>query len=379
MVAARRHKQALAVAFALLALAAADLAVAFLWQPGARNLLHDVLVVFWPLPALAGFLLGAYELFLHRRLISELSQISGPSIVEHLLPSDVLRTFLSSIYGSNEANQDVVSGVLGGNGLRPHGKDLTISTNTTVKLELQGINAKTYHLITTQSYRFRHNVPVDRFVIFATSNVLLRDTISAACRYPLFELYYITDPSLFLDSVDDVLHSTQIAIDYIDHDGKSRSAAPSQIPPLEVKFDQWSNYLTFFREAMGPLPKLSPHNHLGDLRIFECDLSGIAEDHLVRAIRGLTVTSRMLQRTNEGFCYWQAPYPSYVEQIRFEARGLTVDDHSPAHEFSIMPFLFRSNTVTGQWLKADDLDDLTVRSWLLPGHGVALMWREARH
>ncbi|MEV6238022.1 hypothetical protein [Lentzea sp. NPDC051838] len=376
--AARRHKQALAVAFALLGLAAADVAVAFLWQPSARSLLHDVLVVLWPLPALAGFLLLAYELFLHRRLITELSVISGPSIVEHLLPSDVLRTFLSSIYGSNEANQDVVSGVLGGDGLRPHGKDLTISTNTTVKLELQGINAKTYHLITTQSYQFRHSVPVDRFVIFVTSNVLLRDTISAACRYPLFELYYITDPSLFLDSVDDVLHSTQIAIDYIDHDGASRSAAPSQIPPLEVKFDQWPNYLTFFREAMGSLPKLSPHNHLGDLRIFECDLSGIAEDHLVRAIRGLTVTSRMLQRTNEGFCYWQAPYPSYVEQIRFDAKGLTVDQ-SPMHEFSIMPFLFRSNTVTGQWLKADDLDDLTVRSWLLPGHGVALMWREARH
>lgn len=378
MVAARRHKQALAVAFTLIALAAADLAVAFLWQPSSRSLLHDVLVVVWPLPALAGFLLGAYELFLHRRLVRELSQISGPSIIEHLLPSDVLRTFLSSIYGSNEANQDVVSGVLGGNGLRPHGKDLTISTNTTVKLELQGINAKTYHLITTQSYQFRHTVPVDRFVIFVTSNVLLRDTISAACRYPLFELYYITDPSLFLDSVDDVLLSTQIAIDYIDHDGVSRSAAPSQIPPLEVRFDQWPNYLTFFREAMGALPKLSPHNHFGDLRIFECDLSGIAEDHLVNAIRGLSVTSRTLQRTNEGFCYWQAPYPSYVEQISFDARGLTVD-HSPKHEFSIMPFLFRSNTVTGQWLKADDLDDLTVRSWLLPGHGVALMWREARH
>ncbi|SDP23554.1 hypothetical protein SAMN05421507_106123 [Lentzea jiangxiensis] len=377
MVAARRHKQALAVAIALLVLAAADLAVAFLWQPETRSLLHDVLVVFWPLPALAGFLLLAYELFLHRRLVSELSQISGPGIVEHLLPNDVLRTFLSSIYGSHEANQDVVSGVLGGEGLRPHGKDLTISTNTTVKLELQGINAKTYHLITTQSYQFRHSVPVDRFVIFATSDVLLRDTISAACRYPLFELYYITDPSLFLDSVDDVLHSTKIAIDYIDHDGVSRSAAPSQIPLLEVKFDEWPNYLTFFRESTSTQPKRSPHSHLGDLRIFECDLSGIAEDHLVSAIRGLTITSRMLQRTNEGFCYWQAPYPSYVEQICFEARGLTVD-HSPRHEFSIMPFLFRSNTVTGQWLKADDLDDLTVRSWLLPGHGVALMWREAR-
>ncbi|MEU0880307.1 hypothetical protein ABZ345_17025 [Lentzea sp. NPDC005914] len=376
--AARGHKQALAVAGSLILIAAADLTAVLLWQPTSRSLLHDVLVVLWPLPALIGILVGAYELFLHRRLVTEISRISGPSIVEHLLPGDVLKTFLSTIYGSNDANQDVISGVLGGNGLRPHGKDLTISTNTTVKMELQGIDTKTYHLVITQTYQFRHNVPVDRFVILATSNVLLRDTISAACRYPLFELYYVTDPSLFLESVDDLLGSTQIAVEYVDHAGKQRSAAPSQIPLVEVRFDQWPNYLTFFRESMWPLPKLSTHDHLSDLRIFECDLSAIADDHIVSAIRGLSVRSRTLQRTNEGFCYWQPPYPSYVEQIIFDARGLGVDQ-SPEHEFSIMPFLFRSNTITAQWQKADDLNDLTVRSWLLPGHGVALMWREAQH
>ncbi|MFD9698502.1 hypothetical protein [Lentzea sp. NPDC059081] len=375
--AARKHNLALAVALSLVLVAAADLTVVLLWQPTSRSVLHDVLVVLWPLPALVGILVGAYELFLHRRLVAEFGRISGPGIVEHLPPGDVLKAFLTAIYGTNDANQDVISGVLGGTGLRPHGKDLTISTSTSVRMQLQGIDTKTYHLVITQTYQFRHNVPVDRFVILATSNVLLRDTIAAACRYPLFELYYITDPSLFLESVDDLLGSTQIAVDYVDHDGNRRSAAPSQIPPVEVRFDQWSNYLTFFREPMWPLPKLSPHDHLSDLRIFECDLSAIADDHLVSAIRGLSVRSRTLQRTNEGFCYWQPPYPSYVEQIIFDARGLGVDE-SPEHEFSIMPFLFRSNTITAQWQKAEDLDDLTVRSWLLPGHGVALMWREAQ-
>ena len=90
MAAARRHKQALAVAVLLLVVAAADLTAALLWQPTSRSMLHDVLVVLWPLPALAGFLLCAYELFLHRRLVNELSQISGPSIIEHLLPSEVV-------------------------------------------------------------------------------------------------------------------------------------------------------------------------------------------------------------------------------------------------------------------------------------------------
>lgn len=375
----RRRRRAVVAALALLVVAVAGLAATQLWRPAspAGELLRQVFAVAWPLPTLAGLGLLAYELFLHQRLVVELGRISGPNILAHLLPSEVLRTFLSSIYGANEANQDVVSGLLGGEGVHPQGGDLTISTNTTVKLELQGIDAKAYHLVTTQSYQFRHTVPVDRFVLFVTSSVLLRDTISAACRFPLFELYFIPDPSQFLDSVDDMLHSTQIAIDYIDHDNNRRSAEPSQIPPVEVRFDQWPNYLTFFREAMGPLPKLSSHNHLGDLRIFECDLSGIADDHVVRAICGLTINSRTLQRTSDGFCYWQSPYPSYVERITFDVRSLAVD-HAPEQEFSVMPFTFRSNTLPAQWLSAEDLSDLYVRSWVLPGHGIALLWREMR-
>ncbi|SDG23933.1 hypothetical protein SAMN05216553_106333 [Lentzea fradiae] len=376
MEAARKPALALAVASVLILVAAADLAAVLLWQPASRSLLHDVLVVFWPLPAFAGFLLGTYELFLHKRLVTELGRVSGPGIVEHLLPSEVLRAFLSSLYGQNEANNDVIAGVLGGDGLSPRKDDLTISTDTTVKLELQGIDAKTYHLRTTQRYRFRHDVPTDRFVIFATSNATLRDTISAACRHPLFELYFIPDPALFLESVDDLRHSTRIAIDYLDHEGQPRSAEPSQIPPVEVRFDRWSNYLTFFREATGPLGKLSPLDHTSDLRILECDLSDIAEDHVVRAVRGLTVWSRTLQRTNDGFCYWQSPYPSFVDTIGLDARALEVEE-SPRYEFRVMPFTFRSATAAARWLEAGELGDLDVRSWLLPGHGVALLWREA--
>ncbi|WP_258948873.1 hypothetical protein [Lentzea californiensis] len=376
----RRHRRVVVVAVLLLLVAGANLTAVLLWQPSSPTgeLWHQVLLGAWPLPAFVGLALGTYELFLHHRLVAALGRIASPGMMEHLLPSEVLKAFLSSIYGSNEANQDVVSGLLGGEGLRPHGGDLTISTNTTVKIELQGIDSKSYHLITTQSYQFRHQIPVDRFVIFATSSVLLRDTINAACRYPLFELFFIPDQSLFLDSVDDLQHATKIAIDYIDHEGLRRSAEPSQIPPIEVRFDQWSHYLTFFQKAMGPLPKLSPHDHLGDLRIFECDLSGIADDHVVRAICGLTINARMLQRTNDGFCYWQPPYPSYVERIGFDATGLAVD-HALEQEFSIMPFTFRSNTLPAQWLSAEQLQDLYVRSWVLPGHGVALLWREMRN
>jgi hypothetical protein len=97
---------------------------------------------------------------------------------------------------------------------------------------------------------------------------------------------------------------------------------------------------------------------------------------VVRAIRELTVWSRTLQRTNDGFCYWQSPYPSFVDTIIFDATGLAVEQ-SPRHEFRVMPFTFRSATAAARWLEAGELEDLDVRSWLLPGHGVALLWREA--
>ncbi|MGH3979546.1 MAG: hypothetical protein ACRDRZ_11195, partial [Pseudonocardiaceae bacterium] len=72
--------------------------------------------------------------------------------------------------------------------------------------------------------------------------------------------------------------------------------------------------------------------------------------------------------------FWQAPYPCYVERISFDTTGLAVDDDT-SWLFRAVPFTFRSAIVTGGWTPAEHLNDLAVRSWLLPGHGVALLWR----
>lgn len=77
----------------------------------------------------AALLVVAYRRVLRRRLTDELVRLSGPSIVEALLPQQVMTTFLSKIYGDSEATRDVVAGVLGGEGVEPHGADLTISTD----------------------------------------------------------------------------------------------------------------------------------------------------------------------------------------------------------------------------------------------------------
>ncbi|WP_235921426.1 hypothetical protein [Lentzea tibetensis] len=371
----RPRRRVLATACGLLGTGVALLIVAVVADPPYWA--HVLLLEIFPLLTLAGVVLLVYELVLHRWLVHEIARIAGPGMVGNMLPQDVLRTFLDSIYGENAANHDVVSGVLGGEGVRPGGEGLTISTHTTVELEASAIDHDTYHLMSTVSYSFKTPVANDKFVIFATCDPLLRDSIIAGCRLPLCDLWYVGDPDLFHESIEDMLPSVNIGMSYTDESNRLHTAALERVKPTDVKFERWADYLTFFREPMGPMPRQNPRRHLNTLRIFECDLSGLAyADHIVSTIERLTVQVTTLQPVDEGFLYWQSPYPCYVDTISLKVTDLSV--HDRVFEYRIMPFTFRSNTESVRWLPADQLDDLDVRSWLLPGHGVVLVWREAR-
>lgn len=322
----------------------------------------------------AALLVVAYRRILRRRLTDELVQLSGPSIVRALLPLQVMTTFLSEIYGHSEANRDVVAGVLGGVGAEPHGADLTISTHTTVDYELRAVDQQTYELISTVKYSFKENVTDHRFVIFATCDPLLRNSITLACRLPLFESWFVPDRLLFEPSVDAMLTSVNIGIRYTDLDGGNHDVTPGKVELAEVGYRNWPEFLTFFRGPMGSMPRQNPAQYMGTLRIFECDLGELTDvDHIVGSVENLSLQSTTLQRVNDGFCFWQAPYPCYVERISFDAVALTLNGSVP-WLFRVVPFTFRS-TATGGWTPAAQLSDLVVSSWLLPGHGVALLWK----
>lgn len=330
--------------------------------------------------ALAAILLVViYRWVLRRRLMDELVRLSGPSIVRSLLPQQVMTTFLSTIYGDEDANHDVVAGVLGGEGAQPHGADLTISTHTTVDYELRGVDQETYELISTVTYSFKENVTDHRFVIFATCDLVLRDSIALACRLPLFESWFVPDRSLFDQSVDAMLPSVSIGIRYTDLEGGQHDVEPNKIELTEVGYRNWPEYLTFFREPLGTMPRQSPSQYMGTLRIFECDLGELADiDHAVGSVKHLSLRSTTLQRIDDGFCFWQAPYPCYVQRISFHATELDRNGEE-SWLFRIVPFTFRSTIATGGWTQGDQLSDLAVRSWLLPGHGVALLWKPSVH
>ena len=324
-------------------------------------------------------LLVAYRRVLRRHLIDELLRLSGPSIVQALSPHQVMTTFLSEIYGVQDANHDVLVGVLGGEGVQQHGADLTISTHTTVDYELCAVDHGTYELISRVTYSFKENVTNHRFVIFAMCDPLLRDSITLACRLPLFESWFVADRSLFDQSVDAMLPSVHIGIRYTDLDGNRHVGAEGKIELTEVSYRDWPEYLTFFREPLGTMPRQNPAHFMGTLRIFECDLGELTDaDHAVGSVESLSLRSTTLQRVDDGFCFWQAPYPCYVERISFDPAPLAVNG-GPSWLFRVVPFTFRASIATAGWTPAEQLNHLAVRSWLLPGHGVALLWKPAAH
>jgi hypothetical protein len=324
----------------------------------------------------AASLLVMYRLVLRPHLAAELVRLSGPSVVHALPPRQVMTTFLSKIYGEGAANQAFVAGLLGGEGLEPHGGDITSSTHTTVTIELRGVDYETYEATSTVDYSFRENVQEYRFVIFTTCDPFLRDSIALACSLPLYEAWFVPDQSLFDTSVSEMLTSVNIGIRYTDRQGGRHEAEPSRIELTEVGYRDWPEFLRFFREPLGTMPRQDPKHYMRTLRIFEYDLGELAHvDHTVGSVESLSLRASTLQRIDDGFYYWQPPYPCYVESIHFKVADFAVDDDSWL--FRVVPFTFRSGIVTSGWTSAEQLDDLCVRSWLLPGHGVALLWQPA--
>jgi len=329
----------------------------------------------WPLLLFAAFAVAVYRRVLRPRIGHEFARLSEKAVGAASPPTEVMAALLSRTYGDRHAVHDVVVGVLGGAGAHPRGDDLTISTHTTVDYELRRVDPRTYELKLAVTHSFKEDVTDHRFAIFATCDPHLRDAIALARRVPLYESWFVPNPSLFEKSVDEISSSAHLGIEYVDLDGNHHRVRPVKAAISEVSFRDWPEFLTLFRQPVGNVPKQNPVRYLRSLRIFEFDLGELADiDHAVGSIRSMSLTSTSLQPLGDPFCYWQAPYPCYVERLGFDATGLAWDDDEPLL-FRVVPFTFRSAIASGHWIPAEALADLSVRSWLLPGHGVALMWK----
>jgi hypothetical protein len=390
---------ALAVAVLLLAVAATAALAALLLDPSPPPAVRDALVVVALLAGVAGLaaagLLAALAAVRHEvarevgAIVARTNHTAAETaqqvaanvelgILTALPPARALEAVIGSVYGRSDFNREVVTSLLGGEGHQPDRSDLTISEHTDVEYRLNRVDEDSYQLVMQVGYSFKTRVPADKFVIFATSDATLRESIVLGCRQPLFELWFVPDDpvdQLFHESVDGMLPSVRIGLRFADEHGEPHEIVDHHPDLVEVRVGRWEEYLTFFREPLGALPRLRPEDYMSSLRVFEIDLRKIVEPGLrVAAIQRLSLRSMTLQPVDDGFCYWQAPYPCFVDQMRIDAAPLSLhgDDE---FRFRVQSFTFGSQPSPLGWAPAEEVAELPVRSWLLPGHGVVLLWR----
>lgn len=303
-------------------------------------------------------------------------------MLDSLPPGRALEHLLARVYGESPANRDIATAVLGGSGLAHDGADLTISEHTEIDFRLTLIDHTTYELVMEQRYNFRNRVPTSTFVIFATSDRMLRDSIISGCRLPLFELWFVGEDfssSHFDESVESMRDSVRVGIQFADPEDRVHEV-PAAHPGAvlrEVKLRDWGRYLSFFNADQQDNRAFDRSRFMDRLRIFEIDLHRLAgSDSKVSTIQRLTVRSTTLQLLSAGFCYWESPYPCYVERMQIDTTRMVPAVSSEALWFHMKPFTVKTTPSPPYWTVDDGVVEIRIGTWTLPGHGMALMWRE---
>lgn len=381
--AARRSRRVVLVwvVVALSVVGAACLTVALVWEPsptGREHDIHEFFVAVWPVCITLVFAVVLYEFWLRRWFVMELVSVSGPMVIQALRPRETLRVLLDFVYGAKGQNRDVVTGVLGGFGEAADHRDLSISQSTAVQLTLAdtAISAS-YELTIKASHSFGDRTPPDDlYVFFVTTDPKIRDLLAVACDRPLFDYWYFpgtTDLEPELAKLKDTL---KVTVDYKDAEGVLYPSHPFTPALHEVEPNEWHTYLRIFREDLGTQRQLIPEEHKDTLAILTFNFGEALdkEDFVWERICGVEVESTTTQAKDDGYCYWAATYPCLVTEIAFDVSRLT-GIYREDLVFRKAPFLLRAHLTRDEWSRHPQ--PLRPGTWLLAGHGVALIWRSA--
>lgn len=319
--------------------------------------------------------LVTYGVFLRQWLLREVTRLSEPALLSVLPRRRMITTLLSQSYGGTpESVRHVAHAILGGAGDHPEDGEPVVSNKTSVKYKLQDQRPGIYELISTEEYSFPRPIHDDRVVIFATCDSVLKEVIGAGATCQIFEYWYTSDKALFRSSVDQSFESMGIGISYQDVQGGSHDVDVFEIVARVVPIDEWEQYLSFFGEVSSG-QNLDPRNFGDTLRIYEYSLSDLEiAGHLLASVTKITMQTRTLQSVDDPYCFWSASFPCYMDKIIFDLSQFGKREQSSIYEFMLVAFLIRGIDLPASWVSVDILE-VPIGSWLLPGHGIALLWR----
>lgn len=296
-----------------------------------------------------------------------LVDIAGPALIRMMAPRSVLGALLPWIYGERVSHQDVLTGLLGGAGRDPSGSDTAVSRNTTAHFRLQAIDDTSCLTEATWKHEFSGVRNNHRLVVFATCDPDVLELVISERVYPLFEVWHFEDEDQLEEFVPTLRESLKVGISYLDADGYLHEVRPRAQPGEEVALRDYDQFV-----------RLHDGVDRNNVRIVQLDLYDLADpDHVVESIESLSIVASSRNAHDLRYYTWTPPHPCYMTVATFDVSELPRDGEKLA--YLVLPSNMKRAAVPleGGWLHGRDTIEIAVNAWMLPGHGVTLLWRPA--
>jgi hypothetical protein len=293
-----------------------------------------------------------------------LVELAGPALIRAMPPRAVLEALLPWVYGDAVGHQDVLTGVLGGSGRDPAGRDTAISRGTTAQFRLWAIDEWTCGNETTWTHDFSGIRDNHKLVLFATSESEIANLVASERIYPLFELWLLGEDHL--DDFFPTLRATlEVGISYTDELGYLHHVSPRPLDSGEVPLRQYDRYI-----------RLPDGVDRQNLRIVEFDLHDLADaDDVVESVESLSMRTAYTS-SNQGYLSWSPPHPCFVRTVTFDVGDLAFGGQELVYLVVGATLKIGARLpLNGVWVKLSDRVEIQVDAWMLPGHGVTLLWR----
>jgi hypothetical protein len=290
---------------------------------------------------------------------------TGPAIVRSMPRRTALEATLGPVWGDSGALQEMLTAILGGSGQHPAGHDTAVSRETTAHFRLETVDAATCLNEFTWTYDLSSVHDNHKFVVFATDDQTTAGLIARERVYPLYELWLLREDALD-DFVPGLRSRTRVGITYRDADGGLHKVPLTSLSGYEVAFKDYGSYVRF----PGPVGRDS-------VQIVEFNLHDLADpEHVVEAIETLTLQITYSTPRHLGYVTWSPPHPCFVSKVTFDVDELAYDNEELV--YLLLPSVIKGAGLPSNrgWEKVPSgRIDVGINAWMLPAHGVTLLWR----
>ena len=294
-----------------------------------------------------------------------LIEVAGPALIRSMSPRTVLDGLLPQIYGERVGHQEVLTGVLGGAGRDLRGRDTAVSRSTRASFRLWSVDESTCRSESTWTHELSGVRASHLFLLFATCDQEISRLVRTERVYPLFELWVVQTDDELDDLVELQRETLEVGVSYRDADGHLYHVDPQPSFGEEVALRYYDQFV-----------RLPDSVDRKDLRIVRFDLHDLADpDHVVESVETLSVTGSGTFAFDLGYFSWSPPHPCFIKSVTFDVADLPFGDEELVYLATTSTIGRGAVPLDGGWIHVRHRLEIPIDAWMLPGHGVTLLWR----